>query len=201
MYHGHSFRKSHTHTHSNQQKNRFVWFSEEWTHTLVEVKFLDTISGDSLVALRNNKGGTLSTGPTEHFVSVHPRIIQTMAYEGASTYDMLYGTAEDRNARQTLFKESSASEVQGFDSSRLQILGITDMLVLPTGKGDGRQPWVLLSVVVATRDETPQGAPTTQDEFETVDQRYTSFAESYRQDICINLNLDVFVGFVGAFFF
>ena len=52
-----------------------MWFSEEWTHTLVEVKFLDTISGDSLVALRNNKGGPLSIGPQEHFVLVHPRYV------------------------------------------------------------------------------------------------------------------------------
>jgi len=119
----------------------FVWYSEEWTHTLVELKFLDTISGDTVVALRNNKGGPLSTGPPEHFVSVHPRAIQLQmlpSNRDVRLFDVMYSTAQDRIDRLTLFKESSVPDVQGMDASQERILGITDMFVLPTGKGDGR---------------------------------------------------------------
>lgn len=107
----------------------------------MELKFLDTISGDSLVALRNNKGGPLSTGPSEHFVSLHPRAIQQQTLPSnrdVKLFDVMYSTAQDRNNRLTLFKETSVPDVVGMDPSKERILGITDMLVLPTGKGDGR---------------------------------------------------------------
>jgi hypothetical protein len=52
-----------------------VWYSEDWTDTLVELKFTDTQYGDTLVAYRDNRGNsdTLAKGPPEQFVSVHPR--------------------------------------------------------------------------------------------------------------------------------
>lgn len=164
--------------------------SEEWTHTLVDVKFLDTVSGDVLVALRNNKGGPLRTGPPEHFVTVHPRSIQTKVYDGAPLFDLMYSTSQDRIDRLTLFKMSTTAIAGGFDPFSQQILAIADMFVIPTGKGDGRQPWVLLSVVVAPTDEqmassSSSTAPS------------GSIYESYRRDICINLNLDIFVSFAG----
>lgn len=238
--------------------------SEEWTHTLVDLKFMDTVSGDVLVALRNNRGNSLSTGPLEHFVSVHPRAIQqkVLADTGATIFDLFYGTSQDRSERQTLFKTSDAPSVVGFRADREQILAITDMFVLPTGKGDGRyfgfflscrvgciiiifrccaffylddlfvlpiftaflirvnfyfpirdagvkntnknrQPWVFLSVVVAGMDEPPPDVPTTQDEYDSsfsdgARKSYTSITDSYRRDICINLNLDIFVTFPGS---
>jgi len=178
--------------------NSCILHSEEWSHTLVDVKFLDTVSGDSVVALRNNKGGPSSTGPPEHFVSIHPRAIQQRKLEGAMIFDLLYGTSQDRIDRLTLFKMTT-SDIQGIDTSQEQILGITDMFVLPTGKGDGRQPWVLLSVVVAPAENLDQGRYSTMNEDGDAPPTVTgSFTDSYRRDICINLNLDIFVTFGGS---
>lgn len=53
-------------------------------------------------------------------------------------FDVMYSTPQDRSDRLTLFKESSVSDVTGMDPSKERILGITDMLVLPTGRGSGR---------------------------------------------------------------
>jgi hypothetical protein len=61
-----------------------------------------------------------------------------------------------------------------------------------------RQPWIFLSVVAAGKDENPPEAPSTQDEFDQGSSRsYNSITESYRRDICINLNLDIFVVLAG----
>ena len=90
------------------------------------------------MALRNNKGGSLATGPLEHFVSVHPRSIQQRTLDGAMIFDAFFSTSQDRIARQTLFKTSDAPVVEGFPSNREEILAISDMFVLPTGKEDGR---------------------------------------------------------------
>jgi hypothetical protein len=43
----------------------FVWYSEEWSDTLLDLKFLDTVLGDAVAALRDNKGRSLQTGPLE----------------------------------------------------------------------------------------------------------------------------------------
>ena len=52
----------------------FVWNSEEWTSTLVSLHFADTVTGDTLVALRDNHGMSLETGVvSEDIVSVHSR--------------------------------------------------------------------------------------------------------------------------------
>lgn len=185
-----------------------VWFSEEWTHTLVDLKFLDTVSGNVLAALRNNRGGPASQGhPDEQFVTIHPRAIQQRTFDGSGNllFSAMYGTSQDRLDRLTLFRMGEGgggSNTAGLDPAAFQILAVTDMFVLPTGKGDGRQPWILLSVVVAPSGggEKPPDVPTTQDEFDSASSSYSStnsFYETSRRDICINLNLDIFVTFAG----
>ena len=60
----------------------------------------------------------------------------------------------------------------------------------------------MLSVVVAPYDERAPDVPTTQDEFETIraeeQASSSSFTDSFRRDICINLNLDIFILFAGG---
>ena len=176
-----------------------MWFSEEWTDTLVDLKFLDTVSGDAIVALRDNKGRSLQTGPLEQFVSVHPRRIQ----QDTRLYDLIYGTSQNRIDRLTLAKMSS--NIRGIDPQEEQVLAITDMFVLPTGEGDGRRPWILLSLIVAPQDEeAPSSAETAAESASLLEeaQQATSAAsgsihESYRRDVCISLNLDIFVTFMG----
>lgn len=51
----------------------FVWYSEEWTPSLVDLQFADSVYGDVLIAFRDNKGRTLASGPLEQIISVHPR--------------------------------------------------------------------------------------------------------------------------------
>jgi hypothetical protein len=54
-----------------------VWHSHEWSSTIVSIQFADTVSGDSLVALRDNRGKSLESGHVlEDIVSVHPRAAQ-----------------------------------------------------------------------------------------------------------------------------
>ena len=61
---------------------------------------------------------------------------------------------------------------------------------------------MLLSVVVAPYDERPPEAATTQDEYEeSIRAEGASSAppaDSGRRDICINLNLDLFITFAGG---
>jgi hypothetical protein len=54
----------------------FIWYSEEWTDSLLELYFADTIYGDTLIAFRDNKGRGSESGPDEQIVSIHPRAIQ-----------------------------------------------------------------------------------------------------------------------------
>lgn len=68
-------------------------------------------------------------------------------------------------------------------------------------QGDGRQPWVLLSVVVALPGDAERSAYFTEQTSLNEDAQATvtgSFTESYRKDICIKLNLDIFVTFGGS---
>ena len=176
----------------------FVWYSEEWTSTLVDLKFLDTVTGDAVVALRDNKGRTLDTGPLEHFVSIHPRRIQ----EDPVMYDALYGSSKGRIERLMII--SLSSEVRGLNPLKEEMLAITDMLVIPTGEDDGRQPWVLLSTIVGTVDEVgPEGSgPLDEDAYSAADQTMNSGSggihNSYRKDVCIKLDLNQIVTFAGA---
>jgi hypothetical protein len=186
----------------------FVWYSEEWSDTLVDLKFLDTVSGDAVAALRDNKGRSLSTGPPEQFVSVHPRRIQ----QEPLLFSQAYATSQNRIDRLTLVKMSS--QIIGMDPTQEQVLGITDMFVLPTGEGDRRQPWILLSFIVAPVDEqAPEPSSSSQEQGEDASasqlreealsssSSYTSSGtihDSYRRDVCINLNLDIFVTYLGT---
>lgn len=69
-----------------------VWFSEEWSSTILDIQFSDTVVGDMLIVHRDNRGHTLDTGPLEQFVSVHPRYIQ----DNARTFDLQYSTSAER---------------------------------------------------------------------------------------------------------
>jgi hypothetical protein len=168
----------------------------------VDLKFTDTVSGDVVIALRDNKGRTLETGPVEQFVSVHPRRIQ----QDASAYDRMYGSRQNRVDRLTLVKMSS--EISGMDPASEQVLAITDMFVLPTGEGDKRRPWVFLSLIVAPQDEKAPVTPTTADEDDAFAESYQSSSEnldgkvslhdSFRRDVCICIDMDRFVNFAGA---
>jgi hypothetical protein len=93
----------------------FIWFSEEWSDTLVNVEFLDTVSADTVVVLRDNKGRSLDTGPLEHFVTVHSRKIQ----RNTALFDLIYSTSQNRIDRQMLVKMSS--EIDGLDSRNTQV--------------------------------------------------------------------------------
>lgn len=66
----------------------FVWHSEEWTPSLVDLQFADSIYGDVLVAFRDNKGRTsLEAGPLEQIVSVHPRQVHCFLSWNAAYHD------------------------------------------------------------------------------------------------------------------
>jgi hypothetical protein len=61
---------------SEPSQNWFVWYSEEWSATLVSLHFADTVTGDTLIALRDNHGRTLDSGHVlEDIVSVHSRFV------------------------------------------------------------------------------------------------------------------------------
>lgn len=148
--------------------------SEDFSDTIVDVKFLDTIAGDALVVLRDNKGRSLKSGLPEQFVSVHSRVTQN----NPTTYDQMFSTPELRNERTRLVGMSS--EVEGFNAEEQELLALTDMLVIPTGKSDQRQPWVLLSAIVSARE----GA--------------SAITESYRIDVCITFNPTSFAANLGV---
>lgn len=72
-----------------------VWYSEEWSGTVIDLYFADVTRGDSLIALRDNRGRSLQTGlAREQFISVHPREIQL----DPSFFNFQYGTATNRCA-------------------------------------------------------------------------------------------------------
>ncbi len=146
------------------------------------------MSGDVVAALRDNKGRSLQTGPLEQFVTVHPRRIQ----QDRILFDEACGTSQNRINRLTLVKMSS--QIRGLDPATEQVLAITDMFVIPTGAGDKRQPWILLSFIVAPANEQ---APTNLD-MEAVEAWTSSIHESYRRNVCINFNLDFFVSYLGT---
>jgi hypothetical protein len=177
----------------------FVWYSEEWSFTAVEISFLDTVSGDALVVMRNNNGRTLSSGPLEQFVTVHPRSIQQAtidAFEGAQwgsamIFDIMYGTSQDRVDRLKLVGMSS-TDIDGIDAGAEQVLAITDMFVLPTQKESRRVPWVILSMVVASQPQSPPASDSP-----PPDQSTTASYGTYRRSVCIALDLDYFLASFG----
>lgn len=159
----------------------FVWYSEEWSSTLMDLQFADTIYGDTLVAMRDNKGRTLATGPLEQIISIHPRAIQM----DASVYYRYFSTAANRNDRLT-YVSTTDYKVKKLDKLRDIPLSITDMFVLPTGGTHRRKAWIFLSYVVAT-DLNEDGAA----------DDAMPITQTQRVDVCGSLSVTSFVQRLG----
>ena len=125
---------------SAQDETWYVWYSEEWTDTALDIKFTDTKFGDTIVVLRDNKGKSLSTGPKQQFISLHARAMQ----QDSSFYTLQYGTSEDRINRQMLV--SSSQPISGMPPAT-EILAITDFYIVPKDETD-RQPWIWVDFIV-----------------------------------------------------
>lgn len=110
----------------------YVWYSEEWTGTLVDLKFVDTVSGDVVVVLRDNKGRTLETGPLEHFVSVHPRKIQqdslmyTALYRTRIMLSSIVGTLDEVAAVASTTPDKAQATIQQQAEDNIMASGIKD---------------------------------------------------------------------------
>jgi hypothetical protein len=127
-----------------------VWYSDEWSSGIVSLHFADTVSGDTLIALRDNRGKSLESGHVlEDIVSVHPRVVQM----DPSIYDRYYGN-RDQRLRRFAYTYTSKMDVSGFSSSRETPLKITDIFVLPRGSGDERMPWIFMSYIVSSASPT-----------------------------------------------
>jgi hypothetical protein len=111
-------------------ENWHVWNSEEWSHTVQDLQFTDTQTGDCIVAYRDNYGKDVKNGPQTQFVSLHSRSIQM----DSDIYQRDYGTSEIRNER-TLFV--STDTLNQFFKEQLaewkivKFLGIINMLIIP----------------------------------------------------------------------
>lgn len=153
----------------------YIWYSEEWTSTLVSLHFADTVTGDTLVALRDNRGRSLETGHVlEDIVSVHPRTVQI----DERFYDRFYGDKMQRLPRFAL-TYTSKMDVVGFSKASHQVLKITDVYVLPAGSTDARRPWIFMSYIAAAlrAEETIQ--------------------DSQRYDVCQVLDVEYFISSLG----
>ena len=158
----------------------FVWFSEEWSPTLMDLQFADSIYGDVLIAHRDNKGRTLQTGPLEHIISIHPRVIQM----DPVAYFRYYSTAADRNER-LIYVSTTDYIVNGIDKVTQTPLAITDMMVIPTDANVHRHAWIFLSYVVAEdmdSDGRVDAIPITQ---------------TQRVDVCAPINVEEFIQNLG----
>ena len=159
----------------------FIWYSEEWTDSLLELYFTDTIYGDTLIAFRDNKGRSLESGPQEQIVSIHPRAIQAKP----DAYYRYYSTARERNER-LIYLSTTDYRVSGIDKQLDHPLSITDVYILPTDAGsDGRMPWIFMSYVVAKDkdgDGNVDGIPIT---------------ETQRIDVCGVMDIESFVQNLG----
>ncbi len=84
------------------------------------------------------------------------------------------------------------------------MLAITDMFVLPNGQGDQRQPWIFVSVIVAPANTVDGGidADPSSSSSSSPPPRQggttTTTGDSYRKDVCLTLNLNIFVSFLGT---
>lgn len=116
----------------------YVWYSEEWVSTAVELRFADVNSGDTLIALRDNRGKDLKNGPRTQFVTFHPREIQF----DQDAYTVQYGTREFRNERLV-----AASTTTPFTDIFGTVEGIVDIMVLPQDSSL-RMPIVMLELLV-----------------------------------------------------
>jgi hypothetical protein len=133
--------------------------SESFTHTLVDLYFADTVTGDTLLALRDNHAGNTETGyRKEYLVTIHPRSIQC----DAQTYDTYYGLPTQRERKLTVFTTGvdTLTPITGLPVGHI-LTSITSMVVVPVSNTPSNNlkngcgpllgnPWVLLSVTVDT---------------------------------------------------
>lgn len=166
-----------------------VWYSELWSDTLIDLKFTDTVYGDTVIAYRDNRGGSDSSnsnvdkGPAEEFVSIHPRIIQSSNY----LFQTQYSTGADRSQR--LILASSSSEISGVVSTEKEILSISSMHVIPTDDR-GRMPWIFLTVVLMDR---PVVVVNDDGEEQTIDKSSNSITESTEVEVCGRIDIQGFI--------
>jgi hypothetical protein len=120
-----------------------VWGSEEWTDSALDIQFADTMTGDTLVVLRDGIGNTRGE-PNQQFVTVHPRQIQ----QDAVIWDRWYSTEEYRLPRLMFARAGSKVINQGRDSSRneFRVISIRGMFVFPQHVY-GESAYVVLSTI------------------------------------------------------
>lgn len=106
--------------------------SAEFHDSVVEVRFADTVKGDTLIVHRDNSGSN-NAGPKKDFVTVHPRSIQ----QDTLVYSEFYSTQQDLAVR---------LKVMDLDDCTVQLptgvhaTGVTSMYVLPATVGR-TTPW------------------------------------------------------------
>lgn len=126
-----------------------VWYSEAWAGTVVDLKFLDSVTGDTLLAFRDARGTVGTDGQQgAQFISVHPRAIQIEE----SLYHAQYETARDRDTRLSVVNIKTNFGLPG------TVLGMADMLVLPQGDLSGKLPWLFLEIILAPPPDPQTGA-------------------------------------------
>lgn len=161
-----------------------VWFSEEWSSTLIDLKFAETVTGDTLIALRDNRGRSIGvTGPVaEQFVTVHPRSVQKDPYE----YSLNYGNQQHRSTRfvaathatvlDAIITDALEQRSQFSTTTTLptisDILAITEMFVIPA-TDNRKEPWLFLEVVIISAS--------------------SSITASNRRTVCTPLDVDIII--------
>jgi hypothetical protein len=118
-----------------------VWYSEEWTDSAIDIQFADTLSGDTLVVLRDVAGET--NKPRRQYVTIHPRSIQ----QDPLVWDLYYSTERYR-IQHLMFAHTSTS----LEQSRGDVtIAITGMFVFPQ-QDFGQDTYVVLRTLVDVID-------------------------------------------------
>jgi hypothetical protein len=107
----------------------------------VDIQFADTMSGDTLIVMRDGIG-RVGMGPPEQFISIHSRAIQ----QDAAEWDLWYSTDEYRLDRQMFAKTSSVVFNNNYEK-----LAITDMFVFPQ-QYSGTSTHIAMEIVVDMGD-------------------------------------------------
>lgn len=156
----------------------FVWFSEEWSQTLVSLHFADTVSGNVLVSLRDNHGQTLDSGHVlEDIVSLHSRAVQA----DASFYDRFYGDKKLRLSR-FAYTHTTKMDVSGMSSKKDVPLKIAEIFVIPSDETfRAGTMWLLMTYIVAPVSSG----------------KADSLRNSLRRDVCAMVDVDSFMQNLG----
>ena len=155
----------------------FVWYSEEWSFTIISLHFGDSVSGDTLVVLRDNHGQSLESGHVmEDIVSVHSRNSQS----DPELYDKFYHNKKLRLSR-FAFTNTRKMDVVGFSKKSDVPLKITEIYVIPGDEAmrGSSNTWMLMSYTVARHGE---GSITT----------------SLKRDVCVVLDINDFINNLGS---